>query len=280
MPTAVVALGGNALLRRGDKPSLEAQRRNAVRAAEGLRAIAKKYRVVLTHGNGPQVGHIMLRSAAGKGEAYPLTLDVADAESEGEIGYLLQQALQNELGWRVVSLVTQVVVSARDPAWRKPTKPIGPWRADGSRRLVASPKPREIVEAGAIRALVRSGYVPIAAGGGGVPVVRRRGALEGVEAVIDKDLAAACLAREVDASAFFLLTDVSHVHAAHGSPKERPLDRLRAADARRMLREGEFPEGSMGPKVEAALQFLGRRPRGFCAIGSLDEPLAGTRMLP
>lgn len=297
-PIAVVALGGNALLRRGETPSLDAQFANAERAAKGLRALARKHRLVVTHGNGPQVGFILLRSEAGKRDAYPLSLDVAVAESEGETGYLLQQVLQNRLGVRAVALATQAVVDARDPAFRRPTKPVGPWldakqadalRAKGVpvmesrgawRRVVPSPAPLEIVEAPAIRRLVLGGFVPIAAGGGGVPVVRRRGKLHGVDAVVDKDLASATLAASVGASALYLLTDVAGVYDAFGSPRQKLVRTLHAPDARRLLDEGRLGEGSMAPKVEACLRFLAARPRGHAVIASLDRPLAGTRVVP
>lgn len=278
-------------------PSLAAQFGNMASAAPALARIARRYRLVVTHGNGPQVGHILLRSELAGEEAYPLTLDAAVAQSEGETGYLVQQVLQNRLRRPVVSLTTQVVVSPRDPAFRRPTKPVGPFvdargaaalrrrgaqviRVDDAwRRVVASPKPREVVEADAVRALLERGVVVVAAGGGGVPVVRRRGALHGVDAVVDKDLASACLAKSLGAAALFLLTDVAGVFSGFGSPRARLLHTLRAADARRLLRSGELPAGSMGPKVEAALDFLAANPRGVARIGRLDAPFGGTRIV-
>lgn len=264
------------------------------RAARVVGRLARAYRLVLTHGNGPQVGHILLRSELAARQAYPLTLDVAVAQSQGELGYVIEQAMLNELRQPVVCVVTQVVVSARDPAWGRPVKPIGPLldaRAarslrrrgtsvvpdeGGRRRAVASPAPREIVEADAVRRLVRDGFVVVAAGGGGVPVVRRRGKLIGVEAVVDKDRASAVLAIDVGASALFLLTDVDGVYLDFDTRVARRIDRLTPSAARRYLAEGQFPPGSMGPKVEAALAFVARRPRARAIIGSLWDPESGT----
>lgn len=291
---AVVALGGNALLKRGEPASLRAQRSNVQSAARALAQLARSHRLVVTHGNGPQVGHIMVRSELAAGRAYPLTLDAAVAESEGELGYVIQQALQNELRAPVVSLLTQAVVSPRDPAFRHPTKPIGPLLDEraarglrrrgiaiarelgGWRRVVPSPRPLEIVEALAVKQLARNGFVVIAAGGGGVPVVRRRGKLVGVEAVVDKDHASAILAVAIGARRLFLLTDVDGAYLDFGTRAARRIARLSPATARRHLAEGQFPEGSMGPKVRAGVAFVKRCPGGRALIGSLAKPQEGT----
>ena len=239
MKTAVVALGGNAILRRKDRASVDAQFRNVRKAAAGIERLRKKYRLILTHGNGPQVGNIMVRSELALGKAYAVPLHVAVAESEGEIGYIMQQVLQNRLRETVVSLLTQVLVRRDDEAFRKPTKPIGPFYSKqqasrlrrkgmtiqkidhGYRRVVPSPRPREIIEADAIRKLSHLHCLVIAAGGGGIPVIREKGKLRGVDAVIDKDRAAACLARNVKADALFLLTDVPCAYINYGTKKQK-----------------------------------------------------------
>lgn len=293
-PTVVVALGGNALLRPGEPASTRAQARNARRAARVIGAIADRAQVVVTHGNGPQVGNILARSERAASVAYRVPMDVAVAESEGEVGYVLQQALDNLGGPRSVSLVTQVLVSPRDPAWRRPTKPVGALldargarelrrrhlsvaRVEGGwRRVVPSPRPRAIIESDAVVRLSRAGFLVIAAGGGGIPVVRRRGRLRGVEGVVDKDLASAALALDIGASQMYMLTDVDAVYAGFGTSDARRLARLDAGTARRMLAAGEFAPGSMQPKIEAALAFLAGRPRGRVRISNLWDPEGGT----
>lgn len=290
--TALAALGGNALLKPDEPPTLDAQWRNARAAARALARLARGRRIVVTHGNGPQVGLAIERAESM--DAEDLTLDAAVAQTEGELGYVLQQALQNAMRAQAVTLLTQVVVSARDPAFRNPTKPIGAvvkgrevsrlrrgghdvTRVDGGwRRVVASPAPKRIVERDAIRHLVDDGFLVIAAGGGGIPVVERKSGLAGVEAVVDKDLASACLARDVGAVELFLLTDVDGVYTGFGTKRARKLRRLDAVEARRLGDEGEFPEGSMGPKVQAAVEFVERTPHGRAVIGSLTRPLEGT----
>lgn len=287
-PIAVIAVGGNALSRAGERGTFADQQRNAATTCDGIVDVLDAgYRVVVTHGNGPQVGEALLRGELAEPELPALPLDVCDAETQGLIGYLLQQTLANMLAARgrrqtVVSVVTQVVVDARDPAFRNPTKPIGPfYRVEealerrqqlgwamvedsgrGWRRVVASPLPREIVELHAIRSCLGAGAVVIAAGGGGIPVVRRHGRLEGVEAVIDKDRASALLAARLHADLLLFSTGVERVALQFGRPDAISLERMSCEEARRHLQEGEFPPGSMGPKIEAALEFLqggGRR---------------------
>jgi carbamate kinase len=276
----VVALGGNALLRRGEQPTVEAQRANVETAVQALRSLVD-HELVLTHGNGPQVGLLALQAEAVV-DLPPYPLDVLGAESEGMIGYLLEQALRNVLPERTIATVlTQVVVASDDPAFATPSKPIGPvyperrayalagergWTVapDGAwfRRVVPSPEPLEIVELRTILALLADGILPVCAGGGGIPVVRNGdGTLHGVEAVIDKDLAAELLARSVGAERLLLLTDVPAVEW-----DGEPLRRVAAAELRRL----HFEPGSMGPKVEAACRFV-ERTGGVAAIGALDE---------
>jgi carbamate kinase len=281
----VVALGGNALLRRGESAEAETQRRNVLEAASALAATAARHELVITHGNGPQVGLLALEADAYKAVS-PYPLDVLGAESQGMIGYLLVQALQNELPAReVVALLTQVVVDATDPAFTHPTKPIGPvyserearelarehnWTIarDGTyfRRVVPSPEPEAIVELETIQQLVGSGTVVVCSGGGGVPVVRGRSGLRGVEAVIDKDLTAALLAQAVGAERLVLATDVSFVETGWGTTAAAPIVSATPSE----LRGLQFAAGSMAPKIEAACRFV-ERTGCSAAIGSLAE---------
>lgn len=264
----VVALGGNALLQRGQSPDVATQRVNVATATASIRQlVADGHEVVVTHGNGPQVGLLSLQAPHDP-------LDVLDAESAGLIGYLLDQELVNQLpGRQVATLLTQVVVDAEDPAWATPTKPIGQPAEDGSRRLVASPAPRRIVEIETIRLLVANGVVVVCAGGGGIPVVEDAGGrIRGVEAVIDKDRVAALLAVAVDASALLMLTDVDGIYRDWGTPAA---ERIRCIDSRE-LDPASFAAGSMGPKVEAARTFLaaGGGTGRIAGVGALAD--AGT----
>jgi carbamate kinase len=286
----VIALGGNALLRRDESPSADNQRRNVATATTALAPIARAHELVISHGNGPQVGLLALQSAAGAPEqAYPL--DILDAETEGMIGYLIEQELNNLLppAYRCAVLLTQIEVDANDPAFRHPSKPIGPlydevqarqlarerdWAIapDGERfrRVVASPRPRRIFELGVIELLVSQGVIVICAGGGGIPVVcRADGSLVGVEAVIDKDLASALLARELRAEAFLMLTDVDAVYSDWATPSARAIRRA----SPRALRELAFAAGSMAPKVEAACEFVDQT-GAVAAIGRLEDAQA------
>jgi carbamate kinase len=282
----VIALGGNALLRRGEPAEADVQRRNVATAVAAIAELAADHEVIVTHGNGPQVGLLALQ-----GDAYaavaPYPLDVLGAESEGQIGYLLDQELVNALaGKPVATLLTQVIVDLGDPGFSHPTKPIGPvydretaerlaaergWAiaADGRhhRRVVASPEPRSIVELETLRLLVEAGVLVVCVGGGGIPVaVDRDGRLRGVEAVIDKDLAAALLARGLGADALLLLTDVPVVQADWGTAFARDLERAAPWELRRLA----FAEGSMGPKVEAACRFVDAT-GGVAGIGALAD---------
>jgi carbamate kinase len=284
----VVALGGNAFLGRGEPPTLETQRYNVRRAARSLAALAKEHTLIVTHGNGPQIGMLALLAADAHTVPYPL--DVLGAETEGMIGYLLEQELANSLGHdRVATLLTRTVVHSDDPAFLHPTKFIGPlypkadaerlaaergWRIarDGQswRRVVPSPEPTEIVELSAIAHLSDAGYTVICAGGGGVPVHRTRdGKLAGIEGVVDKDLASALLARNLGADCLIMLTDVPAVFEGWGSATPRRI-RCVHPDA---LNAFEFPAGSMGPKVEAARRFAVHT-GGAAYIGALGDSSA------
>lgn len=282
--TLVVALGGNAIQGAGEKGTAAEQIANISRAMTSIAELADRgYRIVLTHGNGPQVGAILLREAvAEQVEGIPaMPMDVAGAMSQGQIGYMMQQRLQNELRsrgrpWPVSSVVTQTLVDAKDPAFGNPTKPIGPFytaqkaeelRAKGYtvvedsgrgyRRVVPSPMPAAIVEIYAIKTLVNSGAIVICAGGGGIPVVREQdGTLRGVEAVIDKDLSASLLAQRLDADRLFILTDVEMASINFRKPNQQQLRDVSVEQARRYLDEGQFASGSMEPKMRAAINFV------------------------
>jgi len=279
---AIISIGGNSLIRRGERGTIEEQfehTRAVMAHVAGL--LGQGYRIVITHGNGPIVGNIVIRNEAARNTIPPMPLYICDADSEGGIGFMLQQTLYNQFQKvrkaSVVTVVTQVVVDRGDPAFSNPTKPIGPFYSEeeagtlerekgwvmvedshrGWRRVVPSPRPLRVVEADVIRMLADSGVVVIAAGGGGVPVVESPGGdLEGVDAVIDKDLATSCLAREIGAELFINLTTIDRVYINFGKPGQEGLDRLTMAEARRYLAQGEFAPGSMGPKIEAAIEFL------------------------
>ncbi len=290
----VVALGGNALLRRGEPLTAENQRRNVRVAAAALAPLAVAHQLIVSHGNGPQVGLLALQSTEG-GSAGPYPLDILGAETEGMIGYLIEQELGNLLpaGRRCAVLLTQIEVDPADPAFGCPSKPIGPvyselearriarargWhvaRDDGHfRRVVPSPRPRRIFELGVIELLAAEGVIVICAGGGGIPVVcLGDGSLVGVEAVIDKDLASALLARELGADRFLMLTDVDGVYTGWGEPGSRRLRRVSPAGVRRFA----FAPGSMGPKVEAACEFVEQtgHPAGIGRLGDAGAILSG-----
>ena len=297
MSRLVVALGGNALLRRGEPLEAEIQRANLRQAGRSIAELAEEHELVLTHGNGPQVGLLALEADAYRA-VKPYPLDVLGAESQGMIGYLIVQALRGETNASVVAVLTEVVVDAEDPAFSQPTKPIGPVYTKGEarriaaehgwdiardgghyRRVVPSPQPLEIVELDSIAALLRGGSIVVCAGGGGIPVLREGDRLRGVEAVIDKDLTAALLAAELHADRLLLLTDVPYVEQDWETATAMPIRRGTPAELRRL----EFAVGSMAPKVEAACRFV-ERTGGEAAIGSLAEiadvaaGTAGTRV--
>jgi carbamate kinase len=299
--TVLVAIGGNALLK-ADEPATVAAERSHV--AGTCRAIAdvvsEGWRVIITHGNGPQVGAALLRSERAASEAYPLPLDVCVASTQGEIGFLLQQALGAALEARglhraVATVLTQVLVDPADPGFADPTKPVGPFYSladaqarralgwtmveeppHGYRRVVASPEPRGIVEELVIRTLVAANVLVITLGGGGVPVVRNGHRLVGVEAVVDKDLASALLATRLNVDRFVMATDVDRVYVDYGTPAARGLGDVTTDDLRRYAAAGQFPPGTMGPKVEAALRFaeaVGRQ----AIVTSTDRLVAALR---
>ncbi|MET9390275.1 carbamate kinase [Streptomyces sp. NPDC006624] len=283
----VIALGGNALLHRGERPDADVQKANIDRVATAVASLARDHEIVITHGNGPQIGLLAVESSADPALSAPYPLDLLGAQTQGMIGSLLARTLHDVLpAQRIAALVTHTVVRADDPAFKRPTKFVGQvysysqaktlarrlrWRigqdTTGWRRVVASPTPERILEAGTIHDLLSLGTLVICAGGGGVPVVAdpATGALSGTEAVIDKDLTAALLAEDLKADFLLILTDVPNVYTDFGTPRQRPV--LDATPAE--LRRAGFAEGSMGPKAEAAARFV-ERTGGIAAIGALD----------
>jgi len=288
MKLAVVALGGNALLQSGQKGTIDDQESNAKATSECLVKLLKRgYNIVITHGNGPQVGNIMLANSAGE-KLYGLPqmpLDICVAYSQGFIGYIIEQQLKNVLEEHdmerdIITITTQVLVNKDDPAFERPTKPIGPYytkeeaevmaaetgaqyaedpRGRGWRKVVASPTPLVIMNKKTIERIARQGQIVIAVGGGGIPVFYvAPNKLQGIDAVIDKDLASALLASQINADKLFILTDVPKVCLNYNTPEQKTMDRMTIAEAKRYLDDGQFPEGSMGPKIRAAIHFVER----------------------
>jgi carbamate kinase len=289
----VAALGGNALLERGEPPESSIQEAHVIKAVQSLAPLAAGNDLVITHGNGPQVGMLALESARDPSIARPYPFDVLGAQTQGMIGYWLVQALQNALpGRQVACLVSRTLVRSQDPAFAHPSKFVGPvyeeqqarslaehmgWqiRQDGSRwrRVVPSPEPAGLLDLPTVRMLLDSQVIVVCAGGGGVPVVTANGHLHGVEAVVDKDLTASLLALELNADALLLLTDVAAVQDGYGTPQARPIRRATPAE----LRARAFPAGSMGPKVEAVCRFVEAtgKPAAIGQLGDAQALLAG-----
>ncbi len=283
--TVVVAMGGHAFLQPGERGTYEEHSRNARQVCRELMTLVERgYNIVITHGNGPQVGDLMTQAELARDQVPVLPLEVLVAQTEGSLGYFMQLALLNELRARdfrryVVTVVTQVTVDPRDPAFERPTKPVGPFLSEaearaqaarlgwqvgeeagrGWRRLVPSPKPLKVIQRGMVHEAARSGHIVIAGGGGGIPVAKSaNNDYVGVEAVIDKDLTASVLATDVGADLLVILTAVDAVALNFGQPNELLLGAVTMAECERYIREGHFPAGSMGPKVEAVYQFLQR----------------------
>ena len=282
---AVVALGGNALLKGNQDGSITQQEKNTYETCKNLlNLINKDFDIVLTHGNGPQVGNILLRNEAGYNQYKipKMPLDICVADSQGGIGYMIERQMknllnENNIDKNVLTIITQVLVDINDPAFQKPTKPIGAFylkeeadllakvnnwafkedsRKRGWRRVVASPKPLEVLNKKIIKELAVNGNIVIAAGGGGVPVYRNKGRLYGVDAVIDKDLASALLAKEIDADSFYILTDVPKVYLNFGKPNQKAIDKITVNEIKKYFDDGEFASGSMKPKILAAMNFI------------------------
>jgi carbamate kinase len=294
----VIALGGNALQEAGKPATAQAQLEVVEKTSEYIADIVERgYEVIVAHGNGPQVGRIVIQNEVASASTPAMPFDVCGAMSQGMIGYHIQQGLSKVLRHRginknVVTIVTQVVVDKDDPKFKAPSKPIGPFYTEeeakaiaaekgytmkedagrGWRRVVASPLPVEIVELDAVKTLNDAGFVVVTVGGGGIPVVRNEaGDLEGVAAVIDKDLASEKLARDMDADALVILTAVEKVSINFKKPDQKDLDRMSAAEAKQYIKEGHFAPGSMLPKIEAALNFVESKPGRIAIITSLDK---------
>jgi len=280
---SLIAFGGNALLPDNRRGLQSEQMKNAQKAARLMTHVVKKgYDLIIVHGNGPQVGNLLIQMEESINKVPPFSLEVCDAMTEGSMGFMLEKAIINELrkhsvDKEVVTLITQVVVDKEDPAFNNPTKPVGPfyskyratmlkrqkkWRmiedaGRGYRKVVPSPRPIDVVSKWVIRDLVHAGKIVIAAGGGGIPVIiDGNGLFQGVEAVIDKDFAASLIAREVKADLFIILTNVPRVYLNYGQPDEKPIPEMTVEEAKNYLAQGHFPPGSMGPKIEAAIEYI------------------------
>jgi len=280
---ALIAFGGNAILPDNRRGLQSEQMKNAQKAARLMTHVVKKgYDLIIVHGNGPQVGNLLIQMEESINKVPPFSLEVCDAMTEGSMGFMLEKAIINELrkhsiDKEVATLITQVVVDKEDPAFNTPTKPVGPfyskyratmlkrqkkWRmiedaGRGYRKVVPSPKPIDVVSKWVIRDLVHAGKIVIAAGGGGIPVIiNGNGLFQGVEAVIDKDFAASLIAREVKADLFIILTNVPRVYLNYSQPDEKPIPEMTVEEAMEYLAQGHFPPGSMGPKIEAAIEYI------------------------
>ena len=303
MSKVVLAIGGNAIIKEGQKGTIEEQQQNIMESSEPVLDLMEQgHTVVITHGNGPQVGNTLIRGEMAKSVIPEYPLDVYGAETQGNLGYLIQQTFKNEMIERninktIATVVTQSVVSKDDPAFENPTKPIGPFYSKedmekivaernltfvedagrGYRRVVASPKPVRIVEKEAIETLLNNGISVVSTGGGGIPVIENNGKFEGIEAVIDKDFASALLAADINADYLFILTGVEQVAINFGKPNQQNLLEMTIDDALRYLDEGQFPKGSMGPKIEAAILFLQKGGKNviITSIDKLQDAIEG-----
>jgi len=310
--TAVVALGGNAITRQGEEDTIYRQFANTRRSLDGIVALIREgYKLVITHGNGPQVGNALLRSELARGKAPVLPLGILVADTEGGMGYMIEQSLQNRLraekiDRKVVTIITQMLVHKDDPAIDNPTKYIGQFYTEveakkfaqerswqmkkdadrGWRRVVPSPKPYQAIEGETIKKLVEEGTIVIAGGGGGIPVyIDENGNYEGLDAVIDKDFASAVLGQEIGAGILAILTSVSNVAINFGQPNQKDLEKITLSEIKKLYNERHFPPGSMGPKIKAAIKFLENGGK-LVTITSLENALkgvrgeAGTRIIP
>ncbi len=303
LKTAVVAIGGNAIISEGQKGTMEEQFQNVLKTCDPIiDLIEEGYNVVLTHGNGPHVGNALIKNDSAKHLVPSYPMDACGAETQGLLGYVIKQAMENRIVERglekeIASVVTQVKVDENDPGFKNPTKPVGPFyskaEADslahekgfimvedsgrGYRRVVASPKPQDILEKNVIKTLVKENFLVIAVGGGGIPVIEHGRSIKGVEAVIDKDYASALLAEEIDADLLIILTGVEKVAVNFGKPDQAFLSQMTLSEAEKHMADGQFPPGSMGPKIDAAMNFV-RKGHGeaiITSIGKLREAVNG-----
>ena len=307
---AVIAFGGNALLRSGQKGTYQEQIQNVTETCQSLISLVKQgHNIVIGHGNGPQVGNVMLQHEAGKQvfNTQVMPMDFCVSETQGSIGYMIEQGFRNVfaqtgINRNVVTLVTQVVVDKNDPMFQNPTKPVGPYyskeeadayaektgaifkedpKGNGWRKVVASPKPLAVKNIEIVEKLAKEGHIVVTVGGGGIPVVEDGKEIRGVEAVIDKDLASAITAVQIRADEFYILTDVPKVYINFRKPNEKALDTITVEEAKKYLAEGHFTEGSMGPKVRAAIYFVenGGKECIITEAGELGNPACGTRIV-
>ncbi|MBL7101070.1 MAG: carbamate kinase [Nanoarchaeota archaeon] len=301
----VIALGGNAIIKKGQKGTISEQFDNTIESLEHILPLIKKgHKIILTHGNGPTIGHMMIRVEAGLKQAPYIPLGLCVADSQGGLGYMIELCLNNllykeKVNKKVITLITPVLVSPKDKSLKNPSKPIGPFYTQeeakkmkklheewiikedagrGYRRVVPSPIPLDIINKNVIKKMVDEGYIVIAAGGGGVPVIHRKdGTLKGIPAVIDKDRTAAILARDIKADTLMILTAVDKVALNYGKEEQKDLDKLTVKEAKKYFEQGHFLPGSMGPKIEAAISFLeeGGKEVIICALEKADEALKG-----
>jgi carbamate kinase len=295
-PILLVALGGNALIRKGEQGTIQQQFKNLSVPIRQIAKLSQEYRIIITHGNGPQVGNLLLQQESCS-EVPKLPLEILVAQTQGQIGYMIESTLDSQLmdlGINVkplISLITYVVVDEKDPGFADPSKPIGPAyqrKSDapsgypvrktpkGYRRVVVSPKPVTIIEKREIKKLINADFIVICCGGGGIPVVREGRAFQGVDAVIDKDLASAKLAEEVGVDIFLIATDVSAVALNYGTPEQTYLRQMSTKEAKRYLKAGQFAAGSMRPKIEAAIQFVHKKGRR-AVITSIEDIITAIR---
>ncbi|SHJ76282.1 carbamate kinase [Malonomonas rubra DSM 5091] len=297
--TLVIALGGNALIRKGQAGTIEEQFANLKGPMQQIARLSMDFRIIITHGNGPQVGNLLLQQESCC-DVPKLPLEILVAQTQGQLGYMIESTLDTEFmkikgaqSKQLVSLISYVVVDEADPAFQKPSKPVGPsypegavdslpWpvvkTANGYRRVVASPAPVTIVEKQEIRKLVAMDFIVICCGGGGIPVIREERGFHGVDAVIDKDLASARLASEVEADVLVIATDVEGAALSFGQPEQKFLRHISCVQAEQWLRQGHFPAGSMGPKVKAAVQFVreGGKRSIITSLDAICEAVSGT----
>ncbi|MBN1983617.1 MAG: carbamate kinase [Chitinivibrionales bacterium] len=292
MKTIICALGGNALIKDGQKGTAEEQLENLQVPCKQIAQLSRDYRIIITHGNGPQVGNLVLQQE-GRSQVPKMPLEVLVAQTQGQIGYMIEQTLDNQLMELGISeglistVITYVQVDRNDPAFQTPTKPIGPaykrkrkgfvLTNKGWRKVVASPQPLKIIEWREIKTLLNNGFIVVACGGGGIPVTSNSKCFEGIEAVIDKDLASAKLGEQVDADLLIIATEVEKVALDFNKPTQRLIDRMTVDEAQRYLDEGHFPPGNMGPKIKAAINFVkgGKEKAIITSIDTIQQSILG-----